>query len=135
MKHSRFQLTKPAKVLVMLLVIALLGTGVWFGVKSGFVDTSSLKPSDNPSTSADPGKTNTPNVSTLPVSVDNTNEDGNIINTEKSDTSTINLSLDEWIGWKSIIDANGGLSTQPGSIYDNLWHQGQYFGDQRCNSV
>lgn len=120
MKHSRFQLTKPAKVLVMLLVIAMLGTGVWFGVKSGFVDTSSLKPSDNPSSSVDPGKTSSPSVSTLPVSVDNTDEDGNIINTEKSDTSTINLSLDEWIGWKSIIDANGGLSTQPGSIYDQL---------------
>lgn len=33
---------------------------------------------------------------------------------------TINISLDEWIGWKSIIDANGGLTTQKGSIYDKL---------------
>lgn len=32
----------------------------------------------------------------------------------------INISLDEWIGWKSIIDANGGLTTQKGSIYDEL---------------
>lgn len=33
---------------------------------------------------------------------------------------TINLSLDEWIGYKSIIDANGGLRTAKGSIYDKL---------------
>lgn len=32
----------------------------------------------------------------------------------------INVSLDEWIGWKSIIDANGGLETTKGSIYDKL---------------
>ena len=32
----------------------------------------------------------------------------------------INLSLDEWIGWKPLVDANGGLTTQPGSIFDNL---------------
>lgn len=30
------------------------------------------------------------------------------------------ISLDEWIGWKPILDANGGLETQPGSIYDQL---------------
>lgn len=32
----------------------------------------------------------------------------------------INISIDEWIGWKSIIDANGGLKTAKGSIYDKL---------------
>lgn len=32
----------------------------------------------------------------------------------------INISLDEWIGWKSVIDANGGLETKKGSIYDEL---------------
>ena len=46
--------------------------------------------------------------------------DGNVINTTKESADTINLSLDEWIGWKSIIDANGGLSTEKGSIYDKL---------------
>lgn len=42
--------------------------------------------------------------------------------TQGIDTSdgVINLSLDEWIGWKPIIDANQGLTTQPGSIFDNL---------------
>lgn len=45
-------------------------------------------------------------------------EKGNSKNTKSSDE--INISIDEWIGWKSIIDANGGLTTQKGSIYDNL---------------
>lgn len=33
---------------------------------------------------------------------------------------TLNISVDEWIGWKPIIDANGGLKTKKGSIYDQL---------------
>lgn len=32
----------------------------------------------------------------------------------------MNVSLDEWVGWKPILDANGGLTTQKGSIYDQL---------------
>lgn len=28
----------------------------------------------------------------------------------------VRISLDEWVGWKSLIDANGGLKTAPGSI-------------------
>lgn len=35
-------------------------------------------------------------------------------------SNTINLSLDEWIGWKSVIDANGGLETKKGSIYEKM---------------
>lgn len=34
--------------------------------------------------------------------------------------ATINLSLDEWIGWEPILYANGGLTTQPNSIFENL---------------
>lgn len=37
----------------------------------------------------------------------------------KSENS-INLSISEKINWKPILDANGGLTTQPGSIYDKL---------------
>ena len=91
----RFRLTKAAKVLIVLIVVALLGGGVFFGLKSGAVKTD--------------GK--------LSDLMDN---DGNVINTEKTTNDTINLSLDEWIGWKSILDANGGLSTAEGSIYDQL---------------
>lgn len=57
---------------------------------------------------------------TTSTSVAKADDDGNVINTKKDSSDTINLSLDEWIGWKEIIDANGGLSTQPGSIYDKL---------------
>ena len=87
----RFRLTKGAKILIMVLVIALIGGGLFMGLKTGVVKND-LKP----------------------------DADGNVINTTKESADTINLSLDEWIGWKSIIDANGGLSTEKGSIYDKL---------------
>lgn len=41
----------------------------------------------------------------------------------KNDTEknvTINLSLDEWIGWEPILYANKGFETQDGSIFDKL---------------
>lgn len=55
-----------------------------------------------------------------------TSKDTNKIDKPDNQTSgdksnkVINLSLDEWIGWKPIIDANGGLTTQKGSIFDKL---------------
>ena len=88
---KRFRLTKGAKVLIFILIVGILGGGVFAGLKSGIVKND------------------------IP-----TDDNGNVINTEKTTADTINLSLDEWIGWKSIIDANGGLSTAKGSIYDNL---------------
>ena len=33
-----------------------------------------------------------------------------------TDVGTVKISLDEWIGWQSLIDANGGLKTAPDSI-------------------
>lgn len=98
---KRFRLTTASKVLIMLLVIVLIGGGVYGGIKKGLITTSK-----------DNKKKNEVTIKT--------DEDGNVINTEKEDESTINLSLDEWIGWKEIIDANGGLSTKEGSIYDKL---------------
>lgn len=41
-------------------------------------------------------------------------------NSTNTNNPIINLSLDEWIGWKPIIDANGGTETVKGSIYDQL---------------
>lgn len=38
----------------------------------------------------------------------------------QSGKEKITITLDEWIGWKSLLDANGGLTTQKGSIYDGL---------------
>lgn len=91
MAVKRFRLTKGAKILVLILAIGIIVGGVAIGLKTGVVKND------------------------IP-----TDESGNVINTTKTTEDTINLSLDEWIGWKSIIDANGGLSTKEGSIYDKL---------------
>lgn len=88
---KRFRLTKGAKILIFVLIVALIIGGVAIGLKTGVVENDI-----------------------------HTDESGNVINTEKESEDTINISLDEWIGWKSIIDANGGLSTAKGSIYDQL---------------
>lgn len=106
----RFRLTKASKILIFILVVALLGGGVIAGLKTGVVKTNSDKKESVSENKNDYNDNNT-------ISAD---EDGNVINTDKSDDKTINISLDEWIGWKEIIDSNGGLTTQPGSIYDKL---------------
>lgn len=115
----RFRLTKAAKILILLLIVALIGGGVFAGLKTGVLKTStdtetkkeeSVTP-NSPSNKVEESKEN----STLDY-----DENGNVMNTEKTSEDTINISLDEWIGWKSILDAAGGLSTQPGSIYDEL---------------
>nr|WP_024835494.1 phosphate ABC transporter substrate-binding/OmpA family protein [Clostridium sp. 12(A)] len=109
MSARRFRPTKAAKFLLLVVVMALIGGGIFFGINSGLIKTSSGK--DNIA-SIEKVKKESVNVSS--------DKDGNVINTEKNDNKTINLSLDEWIGWKSIIDANGGLSTKDGSIYSKL---------------
>ena len=106
----RFRLTKASKILIFILVVALLGGGVFAGLKTGVVKTNSDKKESVSENKNDYNDNNT-------IYAD---EDGNVINTDKSDDKTINISLDEWIGWKEIIDSNGGLTTQPGSIYDKL---------------
>ena len=88
---KRFRLTKGAKVLILALIIGIVVGGIAIGLKTGVVKNDIY-----------------------------TDESGNVINTTKTSEDTINLSLDEWIGWKSIIDANGGLQTKEGSIYDQL---------------
>lgn len=101
---SRFRLTKTAKILIFVIVLVGIVGGVFFGVKKGLIDNNINFPKK---------------IGKKQIEIP-TDDDGNVINTEKTDNKTINLSLDEWIGWKSIIDANGGLSTKEGSIYDKL---------------
>ena len=94
----RFRLTKAAKILIVLLVIALFGGGVYAGMKTGLVTTEKKG-------------TKKPNKGTV-VDYD---ENGNVMNIDNSNDATINLSLDEWIGWKSIIDAeNAGIFDELG---------------------
>jgi ABC-type nitrate/sulfonate/bicarbonate transport system substrate-binding protein len=39
---------------------------------------------------------------------------------QAAEKDVLNLSLDQWIGWRSILMANGGLETKKGSIFDKL---------------
>lgn len=112
MSTKRFRLTKTAKILLFVIIVALIGGGVFLGVKGGLIKTSGDK---EPGVVEENTKSDVKDTDSSLV-----NDDGNVINTEKDDNKTINISLDEWIGWKEIIDANGGLSTKDGSIYDKL---------------
>lgn len=90
---KRFRLTTGAKILIAIIIAAVVGGGIWYGMKSGLIKND-IKPVYD--------------------------ENGNVMNTVKDRKDTINVSLDEWIGWESILYANGGLKTEEGSIYDQL---------------
>lgn len=45
---------------------------------------------------------------------------GGLFSGFSSSKDSVKISLDEWIGWKSLLDANGGLKTRRGSINDKL---------------
>lgn len=92
---KRFRLTKTAKILIFVIIILALAGGAFAAIKTGFVKTGKDKDTVKVETSIDKNETSgNNNVNT---------------NASKPDTSTddatINLSLDEFIGWKSIIDA------------------------------
>lgn len=110
MSTKRFRLTKTAKIMIFVLIIALLGGGVFVGLKTGLVktDSKSEKEVEMSNTSVD-----------SEVEVSDKKVDSNYEN-KSENTNTINLSLDEWVGYATILQANGGLTTQPGSIYDQL---------------
>ncbi len=104
----RFRLTKAAKVLISLILAIVVVVGVVFGLKSGLIKNDIKDKKTNKEVNAVLNDTET------------SDDPDTVMTTDKKSASTINVSLDEWIGWKSIIDANGGLTTQKGSIYDQL---------------
>lgn len=113
MSTKRFRLTKTAKIMVFCLILTLLGSGVFVGIKTGLIKTKD--------------KTNEEMATVVNKDsdkIESKNDTVNNVSSETNDTNvmddTINISLDEWIGWKSIIDANKGLTTQPDSIYGKL---------------
>ena len=109
----RFRLTKTAKILLSLILTIVVVIGVVYGLKSGLIKNDIKdKTSSNKEVVKDVLKTDDKKEEVA--------DDSNVMTTDKKTSSTINISLDEWIGWKSIIDANGGLTTQKGSIYDEL---------------
>ncbi|WP_097006740.1 phosphate ABC transporter substrate-binding/OmpA family protein [Lacrimispora amygdalina] len=105
-----FRLTKLSRILIFMFIVGAVIGGSYFAVQKGV-----LKLKDTPSkkTEMSAGKESVPN------SKPETGKEKDLNNPNVSD-STINLSLDEWIGWKSIIDANGGLNTKPDSIYGQM---------------
>ena len=98
---GRFKLARGGKILVFVMIVTMAVLGVWHGVKSGFIKMKKT------------GKEN------ILISKDKGEDNAETIHNNTSGNKK-NLSLDEWIGWKSIIDAAGGLTTQPGSIFDDL---------------
>lgn len=110
MSTKRFRLTKTAKIMIFVLIIALLGGGVFAGLKTGIVKTGNKSEQEAE-------KSN----SSVNSNVDTSNKETTTNTNNKSETTNvINLSLDEWVGYATILQANGGLTTQPGSIYDQL---------------
>lgn len=106
----RFRLTKAAKILIMFLILVLIGGGVFAGVKTGFIKTDIDKDLKTEVIDGFIGEKNETDTKNMPTY----DENGNVMNTKKTDNNTINLSLDEWIGWKSILDA------EYSGIYDEL---------------
>lgn len=104
----KLRLTKAGRLVIFVLIVAILGTGGFFGYRylsehnPGIFESMGGSDADTPDSGKEKPTAN--------------------LDATKTDVSdpTINLSLDEWIGWKSIIDANGGLTTQDGSIFDEL---------------
>lgn len=103
---KKYKITKLAKFIIFLIIVAAVAGGVY--AINGF-DFSK----DKKSTVSAPSKTSEPSA----LSTDN----GSQPSTQpETNTGVINLSVSEKISWKPILDANGGLTTQPGSIYDQL---------------
>jgi len=111
---KRMKLTTAGRVVIFIIALVVIGAGAFFGFKLlGGNDIINDNPGQSSESTTSPGSDYT-NPSTTP---NTTPTPGN---TNSNDGTTINLSLDEWIGWKPIIDANQGLTTQPGSIFDKL---------------
>lgn len=94
MAIKQFKMTTAGKLIILAFFIAVVaGITYWTG---GF---DVLKP----------GK----------IKIGDNGTQAPIMSTDRANNE-IRLSLDEWIGWNSIVAANGGLETKKGSIYDKL---------------
>lgn len=107
---KRMKLTLAGRIVVFVLIAAVV-------LGCGFVGYKYLLPAD---LIENFGSDNLGNYDD-----DNNNDVGNEVKPNENEQidvndATINLSLDEWIGWEPILYANGGLTTQSGSIFDEL---------------
>ena len=101
---KRYKATFAGRIVLFAIIIAVV-IGCVFGISSF---TKSNK-----------------NVVNEPAKVTTTNNKNNVKpavnnNNVEAEDVTINLSLDEWIGWEPILYANQGFETKDGSIFDEL---------------
>lgn len=89
----RFRLTKAAKILIVIVIILALAGGAFAAIKTGLVKTGDDSTTTKVETTNDKDDT----------SVNDDTPDADT--TYDTSDATINLSLDEWVGWKSIIDS------------------------------
>lgn len=97
----RFKLTKAGRVVVFIVVLAIVAAGGFFAYKTLFSDGGGI------SLPFGDGDDSGSSTASTPANLD-------------ADDMTVQISIDEWIGWDTAIYANGGLETQPGSINDQL---------------
>lgn len=107
---KRMKLTTAGRVVIFILVAAILCGAAFFAYNYFAPKLIENFGSDNLGSYPEKNESPKPAATAKPSEAN------------KADVSSaeINLSLDEWIGWKPIIDANQGLTTQPGSIFDKL---------------
>lgn len=98
-KAKRFRLTKAAKILIMVLIVALIGGGIFAGVQTGMIQIKKDKSVSSTTTSETVVKTESTSDSV------NADKEDTVKQTETkkeeaktADDTAINLSLDEWIG-------------------------------------
>lgn len=108
---KRMRLTTAGRIVIFVLIAAIICGGAFFAYQHFAPTLIEHFASDD--------------LGNYPEKSENNEKNGSAATPSKTNevdvsSAEINLSLDEWIGWKPIIDANQGLTTQPGSIFDNL---------------
>lgn len=108
---KRFRMTKSSKILLVILLVIGLGIGGFFAYSNGLIKI-------------DKKGNNSSSQSSSMITADNSNSSKQTEASKENSTTelddVINLSLDEWIAWKPIIDANGGTKTTPDSIFGKM---------------
>lgn len=105
---GRYRLTTASKIIMIILVLALAGGGIFAGVKTGFIKTSSKNQNEVMEME----------VNKVKDRVENNQTDMNVSNdSDELSNNTINMSIDEWVGYVPIVKANGDFTTQIESIY------------------
>ena len=112
---KNYRLKTGGRIVIFALILAIIGgigalvvnkTGVLEDVMSSNSQTTDKTNSNSSATDKKPSNSNKPSNTSKPT-------------TSSKPEDTIYLSIDEWPGFIPIIDANGGYTTQPGSIFAN----------------